>query len=107
MPLINILFITILIMVAKSAIIPLMNRSHRKTLTAVFNKPISGNIEWRKIEALFKAAGCEVIEGSGSRITILHKGRKATFHRPHPGKDALRYQIRAAREFLENIGVTP
>ena len=94
-------------MVAKSAIISLMNRSHRKTLAAVFTKPISGNIEWLKIEALFKAAGCEVIEGSGSRITILHKGRKATFHRPHPGKDALRYQIRAAREFLENIGVTP
>ena len=85
----------------------LMNRRHLKTLAAVFDKPISGNIEWRKIEALFKAAGCEVIEGSDYRITILHKGRKATFHRPHPGKNALRYQIRAAREFLENIGVTP
>jgi hypothetical protein len=84
-----------------------MNRSHRKTLAAVFAKPISGNIEWRKIEALFKIAGCEVIEGSGSRITIIHKGRKAAFHRPHPGKDALRYQVRAAREFLENIGVAP
>jgi hypothetical protein len=94
-------------MVAKSAIIISMNRRHRKTLTAVFATPISGNIEWRKIEALFKAAGCEVIEGSGSRITILYKGQKATFHRPHPGKDALRYQIRAAREFLKNIGVTP
>ena len=94
-------------MVAKSAIILSMNRSHRKTLAAVFAKPISGNIEWRRIEALCKAAGCEVIEGSGSRVTILHTGRKATFHRPHPGKDALRYQIRAAREFLEKIGVTP
>ncbi len=94
-------------MVAKSAIILSMNRSHRKTLAAVFAKPISGNIEWRKIEALFKAAGCEVIEGSNSRVTIVYEGRKATFHRPHPGKDALRYQIRSAREFLENIGVTP
>jgi hypothetical protein len=93
-------------MVAKSDIILSMNRSHRKTLAAVFAQPISGNIEWRRIEALFKAAGCDVIEGSGSRITIIHKGRKATFHRPHPGKDALRYQIRAAREFLEIIGVT-
>jgi hypothetical protein len=94
-------------MVAKSDIILSMNRNHRKILALVFAKPISANIEWRKIKALFKAAGCEVIEGSGSRITILHKGQKATFHRPHPGKDALRYQIRAAREFLENIGVTP
>ena len=85
----------------------LMNRTHRKTLAAVFADPISGNIEWRRIEALLKAAGCEIIEGSGSRIAVSHEGRKATFHRPHPGKDALRYQIRAAREFLESIGVTP
>jgi len=61
----------------------------------------------KRVEALFKAAGCEIIEGSGSRITILHKDRKATFHHPHPGNDALRYQIRAAREFLESIGVKP
>jgi hypothetical protein len=94
-------------MVAKSDTILSMNRNHRKTLAAVFADPISGNIEWRRIEALFKAAGCEIIEGSGSRIAVLHKGRKATFHRPHPGKDALRYQIRAARDFLKNIGVTP
>ena len=94
-------------MVAKSDIILSMNRQHRKTLAAVFADPISGNIEWRRIEALFKAAGCEVIEGSGSRIAVLFESRKATFHRPHPGKDALRYQIRAAREFLENIGVMP
>lgn len=94
-------------MVAKSDIILPMNRPHRKTLAAVFSDPISGNIEWRKIEALFKAVGCEIIEGSGSRITVLHEDRKATFHRPHPGKDALRHQIRAAREFLESIGVTP
>ena len=94
-------------MVAKSDIILSMNRTHRKTLAAVFAGPISGNIEWRRIETLFKAAGCEIIEGSGSRIAVLHEGRKATFHRPHPGKDALRYQIRSAREFLESIGVNP
>ena len=92
---------------AKFDIISIVNRRHRKTLEAIYAEPISGNIDWRKIEALFKAAGCEIIEGSGSRITILYKGRKATFHRPHPSKEALRYQIRAAREFLEDIGVKP
>jgi hypothetical protein len=94
-------------MVAKNDIILYMNRNHRKTLAAIFADPVSGNIEWRRIEALFKAAGCEIIEGSGSRITILHKGRKAAFHRPHPGKDALRYRVSAARDFLKMIGVTP
>jgi len=84
-----------------------MNRKHRKTLAAVFADPLAGNIEWSKIEALFKAVGCKIIEGSGSRITVLHKGRKSAFHRPHPGKDALRYRVSAARDFLKLIGVTP
>jgi len=94
-------------MVAKSDIISIVNRNHRKTLAAVFADPVSNNIEWRRIEALFKAAGCEIIEGSGSRITVVYEGQKAAFQRPHPGKEALRYQIRAARDFLKLIGVTP
>jgi len=94
-------------MVAKYDTIISMNRSHQKTLNAVFADPVSGNIEWRKIESLFKAVGCEIIESSGSRVTILYKGSKATFHRPHPGKEARRYQVSAARDFLKMIGVTP
>jgi hypothetical protein len=94
-------------MVAKSDSILSMNRTHRKTLASVFADPVSGNIEWRRIEALFKALGCKIIEGRGSRITVVHEGRKAAFHRPRPGKDALRYQILAARDFLKLIGVTP
>ena len=76
-------------------------------MEAIFARSTPGNLEWRKIEALFKAVGCEIIESSGSRITILHKGSKATFHRPHPGKEALRYRVIAARDFLKMIGVTP
>lgn len=34
-------------------------------------------------------------------------GEVETFHRPHPTKEAKRYQIRAARAFLQKIGVTP
>jgi hypothetical protein len=98
---------SLLDVVAKSDIILFMNRRHQKTLEAIITDPIPGHLEWRRIEALFKAAGCEIVEGRGSRITILYKGRKAGFHRPHPGKDALRYQISAARDFLKPIGVTP
>lgn len=84
-----------------------MNSRQARTLDALFTDPVSGNIEWRKIEALFKAVGCEIIEETGSRITVVHHGRKASFHRPHPTKKAFRYQIQAAREFLELIGVKP
>ena len=34
-------------------------------------------------------------------------GEVETFHRPHPAKEAKRYQVRAARAFLERIGITP
>ena len=84
-----------------------MNSKHRATITAIFTDPVSGNILWRRVEALFVALGADIVEGSGSRITILLQGRRADFHSPHPGKEALRYQIRAVREFLEKAGVKP
>ncbi len=67
---------------------------------------VNGNIDWVRIEALLIALECQVIEGPGSAVTFEHNGRKANFHRPHPGKEALRYRIEAVREFLEKIGAT-
>lgn len=66
----------------------------------------NGNLEWARIEALLIALGCRVIEGPGSAVTFEHNGRKANFHRPHPAKEALRYRVKAAREFIEKIGVS-
>ena len=80
---------------------------HRKTLAAVFRDPVSGTIEWAAVEALLLAAGARVIEGRGSRVRFEKDGEVETFHRPHPAKEAKRYQVRAARAFLERIGVTP
>jgi len=82
-----------------------MNNKHRKTWDALFADPINGNIEWRKIEALFVAIGCEILEGSGSRITVLHGEHECAFHRPHPGKEALRYRVKDARAFLASLEI--
>lgn len=84
-----------------------MNSRHRKTLEAVFTDPVSGTVEWRAIEALLVAVGCLVIEGSGSRVRFEYRGVIASFHRPHPEKEAKRYQVRDARRFLIEIGVVP
>jgi hypothetical protein len=81
-----------------------MNKSHQKTLKSIFTTPVPQQMEWRKIEALFIALGAEVIEGSGSRARFVLKGIIATFHRPHPQKEAKAYQVRDAREFLEKAG---
>lgn len=84
-----------------------MNAKHRKTLEAVFSMPVNGNLEWRKLEALLVALGAQLIEGEGSRVTFFLNGKRADFHRPHPGKESLRYRVRAVREFLEYAGVKP
>lgn len=84
-----------------------MNSKQEKTLKAVFTNPVSGTITWADIESLLVGAGAEVIEGNGSRVRFAFKGVIASFHRPHPAKEAKRYQVRDAREFLTKIGVTP
>lgn len=73
----------------------------------MFKPPVSGTIECAAIEGLLIAAGCEVVEGSGSRVRFVKDGEIETFRRPHPAKEAKRYQVRAVRAFLERIGVTP
>lgn len=64
-------------------------------------------MEWKQIEALFVAIGATLIEGSGSRVRFELNGIIATFHRPHPQKEAKPYQVRDARKFLEQAGITP
>ena len=84
-----------------------MSARHRKTLEAIFTKPTTATLEWVRLEALLKSVGCQVIEGRGSRVRFAHGERIATFHRPHPAKEAKPYQVEDARAFLESIGVKP
>ncbi|MDR3351734.1 MAG: type II toxin-antitoxin system HicA family toxin [Zoogloeaceae bacterium] len=80
-----------------------MNTKHRKTLQAIFSDPIDGALEWSRIEALLLALGCDVVEGSGSAVSFRKDGVILHVHRPHPGKEALRYRVRLARDFLDQI----
>jgi hypothetical protein len=66
-----------------------MNSKHYKTLVAIFTDPVNGNLGWHKIEALFIALGCEIVEGNGSRVTFRLNGERADFHRPHPSSTAV------------------
>ena len=84
-----------------------MNAKHRKTIAAVFAKPTLASIPFVDIESLLRALGGKVIEREGSRIKIEFSGEQWRCHRPHPGKEAKRYQIEEVRELLERIGVQP
>ena len=94
-----------------------MNSKQKRALAAVFKDPVSASsvsassvsasIVWKDIEFLLLSAGAEVIEGAGSRVRFHKDGIIATFHRPHPKKEAKPYQVRDARTFLKQLGVEP
>lgn len=85
----------------------MLNAGHLKTLRLIFSLPTSPTVEWRKIEVLFIALGAKVSEGRGSRVRFEINNIVASFHRPHPEKEAKIYQVRDARTFLEALGVKP
>ncbi len=84
-----------------------MDKKHRKTLEAIFEKPERANIAWRDVETLFIALGAEVTEGNGSRVRVALKDVRAVFHRPHPRKETNKGAVKSVRRFLESAGVKP
>ena len=84
-----------------------MNAKHRKTLEAIFARPTSGAVRFSDIEALVIGLGGEVREGSGSRVALQLGAAVKHAHRPHPGKEAKKYQVEEIRAWLAEQGQTP
>ena len=84
-----------------------MNSKQRKVLAAIFAKPTLASIVFSDIESLIKALGGTVLEREGSRVSIQLMGEEWRCHRPHPGKEARRYQVEQARDLLDRVGVSP
>ncbi|MYC76759.1 type II toxin-antitoxin system HicA family toxin [Candidatus Poribacteria bacterium] len=83
-----------------------LNKKHRRTLEAIFSKEVPATLQWRRIEALFKALGALKDEKSGSSVTFELNRKTTTLHRPHPRKEINRYQVRDIRDFLKRAGIT-
>jgi hypothetical protein len=84
-----------------------MQRKHQVTLRAIFSKRVQAGIVWADIEALFRALGATISEGSGSRVRVSLHGVDALFHRPHPQKETDKGAVRSVQRFLRNAGVQP
>lgn len=94
-------------MIAHTAIIQVLNRKHHKTLEAIFAKPTRATIKFADIEKLLVSLGAVKFEGSGSRVAfVMPNDLKWEAHRPHPQKEAKKYQVEAVREFLESVDVS-
>jgi len=84
-----------------------MKRKHHATLELIFSRPVSANIKWRDIEALFIALGAEISEREGSRVGVRLFGERRVFHRPHPSPNTDKGAVASIREWLERNGVQP
>jgi hypothetical protein len=82
-----------------------VNAKHRKVVEAILTRPTLADIVFRDIEALLIALGCEVHEGAGSRVAFVRGSLRLYLHRPHPGKEAKRYQVESVREFPEKLNI--
>ncbi|MBC8506308.1 MAG: type II toxin-antitoxin system HicA family toxin [Chloroflexi bacterium] len=84
-----------------------MKRKHEKTLQLIFARPISGNIKWRAVEALFLELGAEISEREGSRVGVRLFGERRVFHRPHPSPNTDKGAIASIRKWLDQNEVKP
>ena len=84
-----------------------MKAKHRRILEAIFAVPTRGGIVFSDIEALVIALAGDIREGAGSRTVFELKGSRQYLHRPHPGKEARKYQVEELREWLKELEVTP
>ena len=82
-----------------------VNSKQKRTLAVIFTDPVSPSIAWAALENLLVSAGCEIVEGRGSRVRFVKDRNVQTFHRPHPEPNAKRYQVRDARDFLRRLGI--
>lgn len=82
-----------------------MKHKHEAILNKIFSSPVQSSIVWRDVELMLFALGAEIKEGSGSQVSILLNHKRATFHRPHPRKEADKGAIVALRKFLISTGV--
>ena len=83
-----------------------LSKKHQRTLTAIFSTQVPATLPWRRIEALLMALGAIKDEKSGSSVTFELNQKTTTIHRPHPGKEVHRYQVRNIRNFLKRAGIT-
>jgi hypothetical protein len=82
-----------------------MNSKQSKTLKNIFSQPTKSNISWEDIEKFMLSIGAKIKEGKGSAGAFILKSKVFPFHRPHPQKEAKKYQIQDLKKFLIEQGV--
>lgn len=82
-----------------------VDAEHRDTIEHIFNRPSSGNVEWRRVRSLLEAAG-SVEERSDGKLEVSLGGETEVFEPPH-GKDVDAQMLVDLRRMLTSAGLAP
>lgn len=82
-----------------------MNHQHRKVLHALFDHPLSGNVDFKQVESVLRELGASIDNRSGARIGVTLNGHTAAFH--HAGHSLAKDEVVQIRKFLEACGINP
>ena len=81
-----------------------LGAENRDTVEQIFNRPSSGNVEWRRVRSLLEAVG-SVKEERDGRLRVTLGGATEPFDPPH-GKDVDVQMLVDLRRMLRRAGIT-
>ena len=85
----------------------MLNSRQRRTLEAVFQRPVRADIRWDEVVSLLEACGANVSESSsGSRVRVELVGIRRTYHKPHR-RETNKGTVDDVRDLLSEAGIQP
>lgn len=82
-----------------------LSNRHRDTIEKIFDRPSSGNVEWREVLSLLETVG-DVVEEPNGRYRVTLGGETEVVDRPH-GKDVDVQLLVDLRRMLRKAGFEP
>lgn len=82
-----------------------LSSRHRDTIEKIFDRPSSGNVEWREVLSLLETVG-DVVEEPNGRYRVTLGGETEVVDRPH-GKDVDVQLLVDLRRMLRKAGFQP
>jgi hypothetical protein len=80
--------------------------SHLRTYKTIFQHPISHNLGWHDVQALFRRLG-EIEEEPNGNLKVTRNGQVLVLHRPHAKDVAEVDDVMTLRHFLERSETIP
>jgi hypothetical protein len=82
-----------------------LSNRHRDTIEKIFDRPSSGNVEWREVLSLLETVG-DVVEEPNGRYRVTLGGETEVVDQPH-GKDVDVQLLVDLRRMLRKAGFEP